>query len=208
MLIENLLIAYNLDSPKITNSHEREFNEKFGHIFIENDAAYIFDYVDGEEGDSKYSEFGHTVDGVYTVTYQESVLPGDRIDYNFNFEYINKVCPDLKEWIITNFNQVPNHNGICYYPIFRKDINGIVGDAVAVVDMRTYLYSITTTENLSQYGYVCIGGQAFLIDNANNGVYTLAKHGKSMQQGYASAEAFWENRPQTIYLPKDIIFND
>lgn len=208
MVLENLLNAYNLYGCNINDSHEREFNENFGHIFIENNDAYIYDFVDGEEGDSRYSEFGHTVDGIYTVTYQESILPGDNIDYNFNFEYINNVCPELKDWIIVNFHNVPNTNNICYYPIFRKDIKCIRGEAIAVFSPNNLRYSITTEENLSQYGYICIGREAFVAGDKNNGVYTLAKRGKSMQHGYASAAAFWENRPQTIYLPKDIVFND
>lgn len=208
MVLENLLNAFNLHNSSTTTILEKEFSDKFGNLFIENNDAYVFDYVDGEEGDSRYSEFGHTVDGIYTVTYQETILPGDNIDYNFNFEYINKVCPELKEWIIVNFHKIPNTNNICYYPIFRKDMQGIRGEAIAVFDIKTLRYSITTTENLSQYGYICIGGEAFVAGDKNNGVYTLAKRGKSMQHGYASAAAFWENRPQTIYIPKDILFNE
>jgi hypothetical protein len=184
---------------------EKYFEQKYGYLFKLKVDDYK--YVDGEEGDTSYTEWVAFIDGKDVITYQHINMGGDRYETNLNMPVLlqqePKMVLDLMQQMMACLEI---ENDIQFYP--HKKISAIVVDGTLSYDYNKGVVNIETNEDLSNYGYFFLIGKAVVMTNeykTETGYTIPINHNmpeKQVFQGYSSEDYFWGAQTRTIAMIK------
>jgi hypothetical protein len=177
---------------------EKYFEQKYGYLFKEKIDKYK--YVDGEEGDTSYTECVAFINGEDVITYQHINMAGDRYETNLNMPVLLQQEPNM----VLNLMQqmlacLEMENEIQFYP--QESLVPIVVDGNLSYDYSKCVVNIETKEDLSKYGYFFLLGKAVVMTDeykTETGYTIPFNHNmppKEVFQGYSSEDAFWGDRP-------------
>jgi hypothetical protein len=201
----NIGFDFNISDWDAEEKIEKDFKKKYGYLFKVKMDEYH--YVDGEEGDTGYTECVAFINGQDVITYQSVNKGGDDYEVNVNMHALLQQEPNMVTDLIQRMLACAEpKNDIQFYP--AQKIKAIVVDGQLAYDYNNMVIIVKTEDDLSKYGYFYILGKAaVLLDEYKTeyGYKIPFDHNmqtNSVRESWSSEDAFWGDRPRTIAMIK------